>query len=538
MDMVPDFQPDMDLIANRKGKRATPDEKAEVYRCSRHMSMQELRELTGRSEDSISKYINEIKAGVEATTAARAEAYGHLTSPDSPVQHAEPVYEDEDSEGPPPSRSRALPPPPPIDDLDDLFDDDDEVDPTEENALAKKLYILLLEHDAVKGKTDEDREYKAGVIAKTFNLFTEYQNPHGLVQHLMSNDVKGGERKATSISRILFGWFGQPGQPGQPQQGYGISPVPPGPPGFNNPYQPQPTGYHPGYGPAHQPYGHQPTQYGPMAQMYPYPQPPPYPPVPTNQKGGITKEDVQKLLDKNIEKRDQFWQEEIRKRDEERASQKKEEKLYGVIDELKAKIDHLEANPPQQPPQGDYEMVEEPVEWDEEGNPTKIKTTYKTLSGTNPETERAMTRLQTIEDKLDQEREATRKDIERLTGEIDKADRERIAAEKDGQIEVEKAKYGYMEKLNKEISEMNAGLHEKELEVIELKNKAKGGQPDEVTVADKKIEMLDRSLTHMADTRKDIVNALLTLAQGGKPKGANVEQWSEDELAQFEGQGG
>lgn len=537
--MVPDFQPDMDLIANRKGKRATPDEKAEVYRCSRHMSMQDLRELTGRSEDSISKYINEIKAGDEARVQAQAEAYGHMVDPESPVHRSEPEYaeEEEDSEGPPPSRGRGPPQPPPIDDLDDLFDDDDEIDPTEENALAKKLYVLLLEHDAVKGKTDEDREYKAGVIAKTFNLFQEYQNPHGLVQHLLSNDVKGGQRKADSVSRILFGWFGggQPGQ-NQNQQGYGGGGVSPVPPGFNQPFQP--TGYYPGYGPSPPPpqYG-QPTPYGPQQQMYPYPMPPPYPPAPTNQKGGVTKEDVQKLLDKNIEKRDQFWQGEIQKRDEERDSLKKEDKLLATIGQMQAKIDDLVNNPPQQRPDGDYEELSEPVH-DEEGNVLRVKRSYKKLDSTDPSAQRAIDRVQVIEDKMDAEREAQRTDIAMLTKEIDKSERERIAAEKDGQIDVVNAKYDHMDRLNTKIAEMNTKFHEKELELLEMKDKVDKGQSEELTVADKKIEMMEKGLAHMAGTRKDIVAALLTLSQGGKPKGANVDQWTEEELAQFEKEGG
>lgn len=524
----------MDLIADRKGKRATPDEKAEVYRCSRHMSMQDLRELTGRSEDSISKYINEMKAGDEARVQAQAEAYGHMVDPESPVHRSEPEYaeEEEDSEGPPP-RGRGPPQPPPVDDLDDLFDDDDEIDPTEENALAKKLYVLLLEHDAVKGKTDEDREYKAGVIAKTFNLFQEYQNPHGLVQHLLSNDVKGGQRKADSVSRILFGWFGggQPGQ-NQNQQGYGGGGVSPVPPGFNQPFQP--TGYYPGYGPSPPPYGQPPTPYGPQPQqMYPYPMPPPYPPAPAaNQKGGVTKEDVQKLLDKNIEKRDQFWQGEILKRDEERDSQKKEDKLLATIGEMQAKIDDLVSNPPQQPPQGDYEEVEEPV-LDEEGNLLRIKRSYKKMDRTDPETTRTMARLQSVEDKLDQEREATRKDLERMTSEIDKAERERISAEKQGQIDVLNTKHEHMTALQEKMEETTEKFHKKEMELYEMKDKLSKGQTDEATVLDKQIELFDKGLAHMAGTRKDALNAILTLTQGGKPKGANVEQWTDEELEQL-----
>lgn len=511
-----DFHPDLELIQGNKGRKVSKEEAAELHRCSKHMSMKALVELTGRSEDTIRKRINEIEAKMSGQIETKAAAFDHITGPATPVRAA-PSYDEEDDYDEAPPLSRGLPPPPPMEefDLDDLFEEDELVDPSDEDALAKKLYILLLKKKAVKEEDD------ARDIVQTFRMYPDYHNPYGLVEFLKGHDVK--ERKANTVSRILFGWQSKAGQ----QVPFNPGPVP----GYH-PGTPPPPGAPPGYQPYQQPWGSgmvQPTQYG---QQYPYYQHPPPPPMPMPQGDkGITKGDLQQILEKRDKQLHEHYTGIIKDMEDKRKAEEKDNKLYGVIDSLRAEIEDLKMNPQTAPPGGSYVAVEEP-EYDESGNIVRVRTSYEEKQ--DPNLNRLREETEALKNEIKEERKAMSTDLKEALNSLSKAKTETVRTEMEGQVKLLEQKAQIFDKTQERIDKINENLWQKEKEILQLEKKADGEMSETMQVANMQKDLFTTGLQQISAARKDFTSTLLLLAGKGKPAGANVEQWSEEELKMFD----
>jgi len=429
--MVPDIDPppDYELIANRKGKRATDEEKEEIYRLMEAgVKLAKVMEITQRSEDSIRRYVREVDAAVNSAMRTQAAAYQNLTSPQPPPPPPTRPAVDEDGmiEDSPPASSRPLPPlpePPEVElDLDDLFDEDELVDPTEEDALPKKLFVLLLQKKAVKEEDD------ARDIAQDYRMYPDYHNPHGTVEFLKGHDIK--ERKANLISRLLFGWQHQsqgrtPFDPGPVPGWHPGMPTPsPGSPGYN-PFQQQ-WGGHPGYGAPGQPT---------MPGQYPFPWPQPPPPQPAGD-SKITKKDIQDLVSKAVSERDTYWMDYMEKQEAKREKDLDKAERRAELDELRAqnqrlenKMHEMETNPQTAPPDGNYETIEEP-EHDEEGNLIRVKVTHRKLE--DPVRKEIDAKYDTLLKEIKEERKEHKAELAAILEQKNNLEIEKLKVENEG----------------------------------------------------------------------------------------------------------
>jgi hypothetical protein len=528
--MVPDIDPppDYSLIADRKGKRATDDEKLEIYRLKdAGMPLQQILEITQRSEDSIRRYIREVDAAADAEVRTQAQAYQNMVNPPQRPSR-EPAYHDDDDDDDyeaPPSARRPGPPPPPeapeIElDLDDLFDEDDLVDPTEDDALPKKLFVLLLQKKAVKEEED------ARDIAQDFRMYPDYHNPHGLVEFLKGHDIK--ERKANLISRLLFGWQHQsqgqvPFNPG-PVPGWspGMPQPPPGSPGFNQFQQPWGGGYT-GYGVP----GHQPTLPG----QYPFPWPAPPQPPSIPQGKSITKDDVEQLVTKAVKERDDWWSKQFDDREAQKVASEKERQQQQVIEELKNEIREMKMNPPTSTPDGNYEAVETPV-YDNEGNVVRVVTSYKRLE--DPQMVKLQDDYKALKDDMKEERKQLTDTLNSLQTALSDAKTDQVRVQLEGQKDLITAKMDAAEKAQDRLDKLNERLHDEQMEKLELQYANTGELSESMQIANMQKDLFQTALTQAQGARRDLTNTLLIMSGKGRPANVAEEQWSDEELAGIE----
>ena len=498
--------------AKRKGKRVTDEEAKTMFAMSKgiggeKMTLVAICQAMDRSEETVRKHIRRIEERMKGEQSAKADAYDNITNPQPPAASGEggvpaeqaPSWDDE--------------PPEPSVDLDELFEDTDDISPEEEHGLSKKLYRILLETKAVK---DED---EAANIAKTYDLFPDYQNPHGSIEFLKGHDIKGN--KATMISRLLFGWKQQQGAAAP---GFNPGPVPPG--GYGQPVPGQPWSPHYGPYPQHQQqWGGGPQQY-PGYPGQPYP-PPPYPPQPFQpQQKGPTKADVEKAIKDAVAENTAHWQ---KVHDAEQA-EKKEGKLNATIGDLQAQIAELQANPPVAAQPG-FETIIEP-EFDNDGN--LLRERHRVVKVEDAGLNQMRDEMNDLKQQMKDEREALSTDLKAAMASLSDAKTETVRTEMEGQVNLIKQKSEIFDTTQTRIDDINEKMWLKEKEVLQLEHAATGEQSEAMQVANMQKDLFTTGMQQMRLARQDLTRTLLVMSGKGKPPGAaDVEQWNEEELNAF-----